>query len=152
MLEFDPKAKVVDLGCGNGLFTLQIRNKIGCVGLYGVDIDENSLAEADKREISVLKEDLNSTLSFPSDFFDVVVSSQVIEHLFYPTIFVQEILRILKKGGYAVVSSENLASWDNILALLLGFTPFSQGDFDGLKIGNPLSLSEKKRVDDTVDM
>jgi SAM-dependent methyltransferase len=76
---------------------------------------------------------------------DVVVSNQVIEHLFYPVRFMKEIYRILKPDGYAVISTENLARWDNILSLILGYTPFSMEFDSGLcKIGNPLSLHEKE--------
>jgi len=39
----------------------------------------------------------------------------------------------------AVISTENLSSWDNIAALVFGWTPFSV-QFDGFaKVGNPMS-------------
>jgi SAM-dependent methyltransferase len=70
----------------------------------------------------------------------VVVANQVIEHLLFPAQFMREVYRLVRPGGYAVLSTENLASWDNVAALVLGFTPFSM-EFDGgfWKIGNPLS-------------
>jgi len=55
------------------------------------------------------------------------------------------VYRILKPGGYAVISTENLASWDNILALILGYTPFSMEFDEGIKkLGNPISPHEKE--------
>jgi len=145
LLEFDPEATVVDLGCGNGEFTMKIKEKIGCNRIMGVDIDEKALNEARERGIIVRKADLNDSLPFKENSFDVVVSNQVIEHLFYPVRFMKEIYRILKPGGYTVISTENLASWDNIFALFLGYTLFSMEFDSGLyKIGNPLSPHEKE--------
>jgi len=147
LLEFNPKAKVVDLGCGNGEFTLRAKEKIGCNEIIGVDADEERLNEAEKKGIIVVNHDLNDTLPFRDNSFDVIICNQVIEHLYYPVKFMREVYRILKPKGYAVISTENLASWDNIFALLLGYTPFSMEFDSGLyKIGNPLSSHEKRGI------
>lgn len=139
LLEFNPKARVLDLGCGNGTFTLKVKEKVGTDEIYGVDIWDEAIEEAKKKGINVYKADLNRKLDFIEDeSFDVIVSNQVIEHLLYPMEFIKEIYRILKPSGYAVVSTENLSSWDNIFALLFGYTPFSV-QFDNIKIGNPFS-------------
>jgi SAM-dependent methyltransferase len=90
---------------------------------------------------------LNEKLNFPDGRFHVVVSNQVLEHLFYPSHFIQEVYRILKENGYAVISTENLSSWDNIISLLFGYTPFSM-QFDGIKIGNPFSPHDKEKRDE----
>ena len=147
MLSYDPKAMVVDLGCGKGDFTLKIKGMVNCKEIYGVDIWENALKEAQNKGIKAEKMDLNEQLSFPDESFHVVVSNQVIEHLFYPSRFVQEVHRILKKGGYAVISTENLSSWDNIISLILGYTPFSM-EFDQMKLGNPFSPHDKEKRGD----
>ena len=145
LLEFNPKAKIIDLGCGNGEFTSKIKEKICCNKIVGIDINKESINKAKEKEIIVKKWDLNKSLPFENNSFDVVTSNQVIEHLYYPVKFMKEIFRILKPGGYAVISTENLASWDNIFSLFFGYTPFSMGFDDGLyKIGNPLSLHEKE--------
>ena len=47
----------------------------------------------------------------------------MIEHLYNSDVFVSEIYRILKKGGYAIIGTENLASWHNIFALIFGLQP-----------------------------
>jgi methionine biosynthesis protein MetW len=147
LLEFNPKAKVVDLGCGNGEFTLRAKEKIGCNEIIGVDADEERLNEAEKKGIIVVNHDLNDTLPFRDNSFDVIICNQVIEHLYYPVKFMREVYRILKPKGYAVISTENLASWDNIFVLLLGYTPFSMEFDSGLyKIGNPLSPHEKEVI------
>lgn len=138
MLDYDPQAKVIDLGCGTGEFTLKIKEKIKCQEILGVDIWDNALKEAHKKNIIIKKMNLDDNLPFPDCSFNVATSNQVLEHLFYPQKFIQGLHRILKKEGYALLSTENLSSWDNLFSLILGYTPFSM-EFDRNKIGNPLS-------------
>lgn len=144
MLDYNPKAQIIDLGCGKGDFTLKVKEKVNCKKITGVDIWEVALKESQKKGIKAKKMDLNEKLTFSDDSFDVVVSNQVIEHLFFPSKFIQEVYRILKEDGYAVISTENLSSWDNIISLLFGYTPFSM-KFDQIKIGNPFSPHNGKK-------
>ena len=53
--------------------------------------------------------------------------------------YISEIYRILKPGGYAIISTENLSSWHNIFALIIGWQAFSQHISKRYHIGNPLS-------------
>ena len=86
--------------------------------------------------------DLNGRFPFEDARFDVVTSNQVIEHLVETDNFVSEIFRVLRPGGYAVVSTENLASWHNVAALVLGWQPFSLTNVSQRRsgIGNPLAV------------
>ena len=147
MLNYDPDAKVIDLGCGNGDFTLKVKEKIDCKEIYGVDVFEDALKEAQNKGIKAEKMNLNEKLNFSDDSFNLVVSNQVLEHLFFPSRFIQEVYRILREDGYVVISTENLSSWDNIISLLFGYTPFSM-EFDQIKIGNPFSPHDKKKRGD----
>jgi SAM-dependent methyltransferase len=70
----------------------------------------------------------------------VVFSSQVIEHVHNTRLFVEEAYRVLKPGGTAIVTSENLCSLLNWLALTMGYTPFSLMQTCGRYLGNPLGL------------
>ena len=45
MLEYDPKAKVLDLGCGNGYFTLRMQERADANLMYGVDVHGPSFKE-----------------------------------------------------------------------------------------------------------
>jgi hypothetical protein len=67
----------------------------------------------------------------------------VIEHLFDTDTFVSEIRRLLKPGGVSVTSTENLASWHNIGALLMGWQPFSLTNVTSKRggVGNPLAVT-----------
>jgi len=119
LLERDEAAVVLDLGCGNSKrLTRRVIKTVGAVGAFGVD-----LKGYDEEGLSVVASDLNDGIPFPADRFDVVVASQIIEHLRNTDGFLKEIKRVLKPTGYAVISTPNLAAWHNILHLLLGKQP-----------------------------
>ena len=139
LLERNPNAKLLDLGCDEGSFTWKIANKIGTKSIYGIEIVDERIKMAKKKGIKVLKSDLNKKLPFKDKFFDVVHANQVIEHLTDVDLFAEEIYRILKPDGYAIISTENLSSWHNLFALFLGHQAFSQHISSKYHVGNSIS-------------
>lgn len=125
LLEKNSKAILLDCGCWDGTNTRKFGGIINTTSLYGIEIKKTKAGEAAKKGIKVKISDLNKKLPFESDFFDVVVAYHVIEHLVHVRLFASEIYRVLKKNGYAVIGTPNLASWHNVFALLLGIQPFS---------------------------
>jgi len=81
LLEKNSNALFIDLGCGGGDLTLKVAESIGTKFIYGVEIVDQRIEEAKSKGIIVEKCDLNNKLPFPDNFFDVVFSNQVIEHL-----------------------------------------------------------------------
>jgi SAM-dependent methyltransferase len=137
-----PGGALLDLGCDDGGHTLQFIAAARAAQAYGVEVVEERAAIARGRGITVSIADLNAELPFESDSMDVVVSNQVIEHLADTDTFVREIYRVLKPNGVAVTSTENLASWHNVLALTFGWQPFSLSNVSStrLGIGNPFAV------------
>ncbi|MGI6443876.1 MAG: class I SAM-dependent methyltransferase [Candidatus Dojkabacteria bacterium] len=125
LLEVDKTAKLLDLGCDDGVITKKFAEKIETQSVFGYEIIPEAAKKAEKKGVKVTLGDLNGNLKYQDNFFDVIVSNQVIEHLNNTDQYLCEVYRILKPGGYAVISTENLASWHNIFALLLGYMPFS---------------------------
>lgn len=140
LLEPNPDATLLDLGCDDGELTLRYAKRLGTKRIYGADFIPAALAQAKRRGVKTIKADLNRKLPFPSRSFDVVTTNQVIEHLLETDSFVSEIYRVLKPGGYAIISTENLASWHNVFALVLGLPAFSQHISSKHDVGNPMSL------------
>jgi len=138
MLEASENASLLDLGCGDGVNTLKYAAKIGTDRICGIELDEEGAKLAEERGICTYRADLNQQWPIESERFDVVVANQVIEHLWNGRLFTAEIYRTLRPTGYAIVSTENLASLPNIGALLLGYQPFSSHRICGLSLGNPL--------------
>jgi SAM-dependent methyltransferase len=133
-----PKA-FLDVGCGDGtqlLKYLKHQPELFC----GIEGSPALRQKAEARGLKVVGVDLNGAWPYSDNTFDVVHSSQVIEHLHNTRLFAMEIFRVLKPGGTAVVASENLTSFLNLTAMILGYTPFSLMRCCGWYLGNPLGL------------
>lgn len=142
LLKRDSKATFLDLGCDDGKLTLKLAVQIGTKNIYGVEIVDERIKKAQKKGIIVKKFDLNKEFDYSDNFFDVIHASQVIEHINNSDNFISEIYRVLKPGGYAVISTENASSWCNIFASIMGWQIFSLTNFSSKKqgIGNPFAL------------
>jgi SAM-dependent methyltransferase len=72
-------------------------------------------------------------LPFAGECFDVVVMSEVIEHLVDPDLALREARRVLAPGGTLLLSTPNLAAWFNRVLLLAGVQPvFSEVSREGV--------------------
>lgn len=73
---------------------------------------------------------------FEDNLFDAVIALELIEHLYDPDHFLEEVYRVLKPSGYFILSTPNLASIHNRIALLFGFQPFSMNPSHRFRIGH----------------
>lgn len=85
----------LDIGCRGGALTDQLKPWAKWVG---VDVDPSALEEARKRGLDCQQMDIAVDLDFKDNSFDLVVMTEVLEHLPYPLITLTEIHRILKPG------------------------------------------------------
>jgi ubiquinone/menaquinone biosynthesis C-methylase UbiE len=98
---------VLDIPCGMGWGTSLLKGYKAC---YGVDIDKNSIIEANKKykkqNLKFMQGDMTS-IDFKSNFFDVVICLEGIEHITYREgqKFLLEARKILKKNGLLIASS-----------------------------------------------
>jgi SAM-dependent methyltransferase len=122
-LERDPGARLLDLGCYDGVLTQRLAAQMGTSDVSGVEVVPTVAQLARAKGIKTVEADLNGPIPLPSGSFDVIHANQVIEHLYDTDVFASEIHRLLSPGGYAVISTNNLASAHNILSLLLGRQP-----------------------------
>lgn len=91
------KGVVYDLGCGERPYENEILN----VADKYIGVDWSDTFHNLKADIIA---DLNKTLPIDSEVADSVTSFQVMEHLSEPQIFLKEAHRILKVGGYLVLT------------------------------------------------
>ncbi len=97
-----------DLGCGRGWLTTQLLNVADAV--TGVDLSPGGVEIAKKRwpEASFVCADI---LEFDSDTkFDLIVSSEVIEHVPDQRKFVQSVARNLTSRGFVVITCPNASA------------------------------------------
>jgi SAM-dependent methyltransferase len=137
-----PGGRLLDLGCGDGQFTVQLARRSGVASMNGVEGLPERARLARAAGVEVVVSDLEGRLPFADDSFDVVHSNQVIEHLSTTDLFLSEIRRVLVPSGFAVISTNNLASWHNVMSLVLGWQPLPCCVSDEFVTGNPVHPGE----------
>ena len=95
---------VLDVGCGDGRKTIVHKDLIEV--LIGLDIDLKRLREAKMRGILVVYGDATK-LPFENGSFDAILSLHVIEHIKKDIAFINEIYRVLKNSGCAIMTTPN---------------------------------------------
>lgn len=96
---------VLDIGCGEGV-QLEVLENRGFHKLIGIDIALLRVKRAYKRApISANAAGSAITLPFPKNYFDVVVCSEVIEHLPDVNAALSEMRRVVKPGGRIILST-----------------------------------------------
>lgn len=125
MQNYLPKEKVkfLDVGSGSGFF-LRILKKHGYDYDYtGLDFSEEQIELAKKEGTTVLKADLNDTLPLDDNSFDIILASEIIEHIYDTDKFLEELHRLLKPGGKLILTTPNIASLGERIRLLRGIRP-----------------------------
>jgi methionine biosynthesis protein MetW len=123
VLNLEPKS-ILDIGCGNGFLISELtKHGILC---QGTDVSAEAVKLCNEKGVKATQTDVdNSNLPFNSENFDVVICSEVIEHLFDPDHVLEEIRRVLAQKGFLVLTTPNLGWWLNRIVLLLGYQPYN---------------------------
>jgi len=116
--------KVLDAGCGIGYASRCLNDRGGNV--VSLDIGHNLVTKTMNRCQAQGVVGSVLTMPFRDGEFDVVLSTEVIEHTPAPLWAVAELCRILRPGGHLVLSTPNRAwLWSVALANRLGIRPYS---------------------------
>jgi SAM-dependent methyltransferase len=107
--------------------------------VFGGDIEGSNILYRNGRNVQL---DLNVSLPFRDGVFDCVVCVEGIEHLENPHQLVRECRRVLKDGGYFIVSTPNVMTIKSRLRFLF----YSYLDF--FRYYGPLPRDAKYRVEE----
>ncbi|RME07989.1 MAG: class I SAM-dependent methyltransferase, partial [Anaerolineae bacterium] len=96
--------RVLENGCGVGMYV----EKLSAFGgeVIGLEYDLERAVEAHQRAPHIVNA-AGEELPFPDGTFDLLLSHEVIEHVRDDRLAVQEMVRVLKPGGRAVVFCPN---------------------------------------------
>mgnify|MGYP001323328728 CR=1 FL=1 len=114
------KLKVLDIGCGTGKNSLLIKKK-NCI-VYGVDLSVRAIEKYNKKGMNGRVADIQNGLPFGKSSFDVIFMSDVIEHIENTNFLLQEVRRVLKSEGYAIIGTTNSAFWVYRILSFFGYT------------------------------
>ena len=113
-----PASDCLDFGCGDGRTAgLWLRERAH--SYVGVDVSSTAVREARERGLDAREIPESGELSFDSESFDVVVATEVLEHLFRPDDACREIHRVLRPGGSFAITVPNVAYWRRRVDLAL---------------------------------
>jgi methionine biosynthesis protein MetW len=117
------RARVLDLGCGDGALLAYLRDTLDCTG-YGVEIDDAKVHAGLQRGINVLQLNLEDGLAmFGDNSFDLVLQIDTLQHLRNAETMLRETARV---GRQAIVAFPNFAHWPNRLSVLQGRMPVTK--------------------------
>jgi len=124
LLLLPSKGKILDIGIAHGFYSIVLKKQYG-FEVYGTELEENIPVYCDfpiSQGVDIIPYNiLEQRLPFDSGTFDIIILSEVVEHLrFSPLIAFKEARRVLKKGGFLIVTTPHFARLANILKLLVG--------------------------------
>jgi ubiquinone/menaquinone biosynthesis C-methylase UbiE len=112
MMNIKKNDYLIEIGCGAG----NVIEKAPCGKLFGVDISPSILLKAKQRlnkEIDLFQADAQN-LPCKDQAFMEVICSEVLEHLLDPSVALDEIARILRTEGTAIISIPKKGSYSEM--------------------------------------
>jgi len=98
-------ARVLDAPCGSGALTVALTQQ--GFSAIGADLDADAAALLGP---SFAHANLDTALPWPNEHFDAVFCTEGIEHLENHFSFLREIRRILKPGGFLILTTPNITA------------------------------------------
>jgi len=113
---------VLDVGCGSGVHGAELKQIHGH-RVVGVDLSEESIHKAKARLAEAYVADVTKPELYPffgRRKFDVILFSDILEHLYDPAGVLTRHYQLLAPGGQVLISLPNIAIWNVRLELLAG--------------------------------
>ena len=101
----EPGMNVLELGSGNGFFLESAKNKGAIV--QGLELNEQAIIDSQKRGLNVIGEPVEVHAENKPNFYDIVCSSQVVEHIADVRGFIEASIKCVKPGGRLLIAVPN---------------------------------------------
>ncbi len=108
MLPSAETCRLLDAGCGGGHLLQVISKSRNTWELWGADVCADSIRSASQRlpDARISVQNLGK-LTYEDNFFDVIVCSEVLEHITDYPVAIAELRRVLKPQGQLIVTFPN---------------------------------------------
>ena len=116
--------RVLDLGCGNGRLCQSIKQATN-THIVGIDNDPNGITLAKEAFPGIpfynygVQDNPETLIENEGELFDVVISTEVIEHLFSPQLLPKYAYSVLKPGGKLFITTPYHGYLKNLVLSIL---------------------------------
>ena len=102
----DDTKRILDIGSGQGDLLLDISVKCPKSELYGIEYSQGGIVEAQRKlpRGTFIQHDCLLPLNYDLPTFDVAICSEVLEHVEKPSIFLKNIVSLIKPLGFLLVT------------------------------------------------
>ncbi len=133
--EFAAPAKILDIPAGYGRLSDELK-------LLGYTV---TCADINEQRSDYVQVNMELSLPFGDDSFDIVVCMEGIEHIINQKGLLDELVRVTRKGGMICISTPNISNfWSRIIFLVTGY--FYQFPPDEVRVAKPTILIDKGHI------
>lgn len=132
-----PGDSLLEVGAAYGTFCEELKARRHFKRIMAVEPTPDLAETCRRKGIETIETPVEKLVTKPDDLFDVIVSFEVIEHLFSPKDFLLHCGRMLKSGGLFIVTCPNVEGFD--IAVLGSLC--NNVDHEHLNYFNPSSLA-----------
>lgn len=119
------RARVLDVGCGDGVVTQSLGTAVNARSIHGTDIAPKAVELALSNGVLAKCGDVDeSPLPYPDKSFDLVYCGHLIEVVMNPDNLIRELKRVLSDNGVLLITHPNMGAWASRIAILCGRLPF----------------------------
>jgi 2-polyprenyl-3-methyl-5-hydroxy-6-metoxy-1,4-benzoquinol methylase len=116
-----PSARLLEIGCGNGRTAAAMKAEGKCGWVCGIELCAEPAAEARTRLDQVIVGNVEQLeLDLPEKSFDILILSEVLEHLVNPGAVLQKLRRFLKPDAIVLAGSPNVCHHSVVRMVLAG--------------------------------
>ena len=141
-LPLERQLRVLDVGCGCGVFRSQIEKATGWI-VDGADLNIEALRRAGPGRGRLLFYDVREQRDFLMKAYDVVILYDVLEHIINPSSFISSVLGHIKAGGRLLVNVPAIQLFYSAYDRAMGHVRrYSKGSLAGEFSGFPLLIED----------
>jgi 2-polyprenyl-3-methyl-5-hydroxy-6-metoxy-1,4-benzoquinol methylase len=115
------KPRILDLGCGQGHITARILQECPHAEVSGLDYSVSAIkyAHAQFRGVDFIVGNAYQC-PYAEGYFDMAVCNNLWEHVPDPLLLLAKIKRVLRPGGFIIISTPSRYRWNNLLRAIRG--------------------------------